>query len=130
MKNLRLSLINIWFTLTKNLVKKEDYRIITPYWCNRFLLYNGKPKTVKWWSFVQNYEGCFFRKSIEANIENGNITFKQFDTNTLTLGYPKSTDTSRIIEFEHKGIEIGYGNPEWGAEPGKLYFVIKHGKLL
>lgn len=48
----------------------------------------------------------------------------------MTLGYPKSTDTERIIKFEHAGIEIRTGNPEWGAEPGKLYFVIKHGKRI
>lgn len=46
----------------------------------------------------------------------------------MTLGCPKSTDKSRIKEFEHKGIEIRTGNPEWGAEPGKIYFVILHGK--
>ena len=48
----------------------------------------------------------------------------------MTLGYPKSTDTGRILKLYHKGIEIREGDPEWGAEPGKLYFVIKHGKIL
>ena len=48
----------------------------------------------------------------------------------MTLGYPKGTDTERIVEFEHAGIEIRTGNPDWGAEPNKLYFVIKHGKQL
>jgi hypothetical protein len=52
---------------------------------------------------------------------------KEFTQNTITLGYPKSTDKERILTFEHKGISIYYGNPEWGAEPNKLYFVIKHG---
>ncbi|MBV2197052.1 MAG: hypothetical protein KUL78_11195 [Flavobacterium sp.] len=58
------------------------------------------------------------------------LDFKKFDTNTMTLGYPKSTDSKRILKLEHKGIEIRKGNPEWGAEPDKLYFVIKHGKIL
>jgi len=48
----------------------------------------------------------------------------------MTLGYPKSNDTERILKLEHKGIEIRTGNPDWGAEPDKLYFVIKHGKIL
>ena len=48
----------------------------------------------------------------------------------MTLGYPKSTDTDRILKLEHKGIEIGYGKPEWGAEPNKLYFIIKHGSII
>lgn len=127
---LQLSLIQNWFDMTKSLVKKEDYRELTPFWCNRFLLYDGKQKTVKWWSFMQNYEGCFFRKAIESNIEIGKITFKHFDINKMTLGYPKSNDFERIINIEHKGIEIRTGNPDWGAEPNKLYFVIMHGAIL
>jgi len=127
---LQLSLITNWFEMTKAQIKMEDYRELTPFWCNRFLLYDGKPKTVKWWLFMQNYEGCFFRKSIERNIENGKITFKHFDINRMTLGYPKTTDKSKILDLEHKGIEIRTGNTEWGAEPGKLYFVIMHGAIL
>ena len=48
----------------------------------------------------------------------------------MTLGYPKLTDSDRILKIENKGIEIRTGNTEWGAEEGKLYFVIKHGKIL
>jgi len=48
----------------------------------------------------------------------------------MTLGYPKSTDLSRILKLQHKGIEIREGNAEWGAEKGKLYFVIMHGKVI
>lgn len=127
MKNLQLSLIKKWFDMTEYGEKPEDYRKLTPYWCNRFLLYEGEIKTVKWWSFMQNYEGCFFQKAIESNIENGKITFKNFETNTMTLGYPSKNDTSKILTYKHAGIHIGEGKPEWGAEKGKLYFVIKHG---
>ena len=56
--------------------------------------------------------------------------FKKFDSNIMTLGYPKSTDSDRFLKIEHKGIEIRTGNPEWGAEPNKLYFVILHGSFL
>ena len=48
----------------------------------------------------------------------------------MTLSYPKSGDKDRIIKFKHDGIEIRTGNPEWGAEPNKLYFVIKHGERI
>ena len=65
----------------------------------------------------------------ESNILLENMTFKQFTTNTMTLGYPSNSDKERIITFEHKGIEIGYGKEELGAEPNKLYFIIKHGEL-
>jgi len=58
------------------------------------------------------------------------VEFQIFNFNIMTLGYPKSTDTDRILKLEHKGIEIGYGKTEWGAEPNKLYFIIKHGATL
>lgn len=60
----------------------------------------------------------------------GGSPFAEFDCNVMTLGYPKSTDTDKILKLEHKGIEIRTGNPEWGAEPNKLYFVIMHGDIL
>ena len=39
----------------------------------------------------------------------------------LRNGYSKN---SPILECECF-IEIDYGKPEWGAEPGKLYYVLK-----
>ncbi len=116
--------------MTRSEVKKADYREVTPYWCNRLLLYEGVNRPVKFWSFMQEFEGCFFLRTIESNLENGKITFKLFENNIMTLGYPKLTDTERILKIEHKGIEIGTGVPEWGAVKGKLYFVIKHGKII
>jgi len=56
--------------------------------------------------------------------------FKPFTTTTITLGYPKDGDSERTRHYLHAGIEIRTGKPEWGAEPDKLYFVIKHGDKL
>lgn len=129
--DLQLSLIDFWFRLTKNLIKREDYRSITPYWCNRFLLQNGEKQKKEWWAkYLQYYSIETIINAIETNCQIHRVSFKNFTTNTMTLGYPKSTDTSRIIKFKHAGIEIKTGNPEWGAEPNKLYFVIKHGDRL
>lgn len=55
---------------------------------------------------------------------NGGEWVKQFDRLVFTLGYPKADDTERRITFKNPKIRIGTGRPEWGAEPGKLYFVI------
>lgn len=122
--NLQLSLKAKWFEMTKAGIKTEDYREITPYWCNRLLFKNkvGQTKTF-WESFIN--QDCF-----KNEIAISNVSFKNFTQNTMTLGYPKSTDTERILKLEHKGIEIRTGNPDWGAEPGKLYFVILHGKQI
>jgi hypothetical protein len=34
------------------------------------------------------------------------------------------------MTFEIKDIVIGEGKPEWGAEKGKEYFIIKLGRLI
>lgn len=123
MKNLQLSLTKQWFDLTKSGVKTEDYREITPYFAKRFLKYNDKKMSTSFWvSLLVGKE--FFEMFFD------DISFEKFDLNTMTLGYPKSTDSDRILKLEHKGIEIRTGNPEWGAEPNKLYFVILHGRFL
>lgn len=109
-KELRLPLKTQWFEMTKAGIKKEDYREITTYWCSRLCKHwfpSGSENPLDWL-----------------------IKYKTFTENVMTLGYPKSTDTSRIIKLEHKGIEIGYGKEEWGAEPNKLYFIIKHGNII
>ena len=105
--NLQLSLKTKWFEMTKAGIKTEDYREINEYWYNRL---------------VNNGTFDFQKTKI--------YSFKLFTKNTMTLGCPKSSDTERIIKYEHKGIEIRTGNPEWGAEPNKLYFVILHGAIL
>lgn len=46
----------------------------------------------------------------------------------FSLGYPKKGDSERRMTFELKDITIGEGKPEWGAEKGKRYFVLKLGR--
>jgi len=112
--------------MTESGEKTEDYREITIYWAKRLihnltdlLLDRHNPE------FVDNKD-CF---NFLTNPRN-NFGFKDFETNTMTLGYPKKTDKSKILIYAHSGITIRKGNPKWGAEEGKLYFVIKHGKRI
>ena len=127
MSNLQLSLKKQWFDLTKSGVKTEDYREINLYWFKR-LVYRYKD--------VLLYKGHHYNQISDKVIYNicthpvRMFGFVQFDSNIMTLGYPKSTDSERILKLEHKGIEIRTGNPELGAEPNKLYFVILHGSFL
>jgi hypothetical protein len=118
--NLQLSLTKKWFDLTKSGIKTEDYRELTEYWWVRLVQCGDIYRTIE-----------DSLNKIEAPVSEWKMLLpKYFEINTLTLGYPKATDSSRILKLEHKGIEIRTGNPEWGAEPGKLYFVIKHGAIL
>ena len=127
---LQLSLKSKWFEMTKAGIKKEDYREINEYWFKR-IIFNYK-KVFKYCT-GHEWDSCQCRDEyIKLIIDRKRtmIAAKPFDCNVMTLGYPKSTDTERILKLEHKGIEIRTGNPEWGAEPNKLYFVIMHGAIL
>jgi hypothetical protein len=122
MKNLQLSLKRQWFEITKAGIKTEDYRNINEYWIKRLVVPMIPDLSVqRVLSWICDNDLDLFDKF---------CSFKHFDTTTLTLGYPKSTDIDRILTLEHKGIVIGYGKEEWGAEPNKLYFIIKHGERL
>ncbi len=123
MKKLRLSLTGQWFEMTEKGIKREDYREITPYWCARLCLCYGKKHSKRMWKtllYVCNNDPVLL-------MSKEFVTFCDFDQNEMTKGYPKNTDAERIINLDHLGIKIGYGKEEWGAEPNKLYFVIKHG---
>lgn len=123
MKNLQLSLKTKWFEMTKSGIKTEDYRKITPYWVKRLIQPNDEGVTIE--AVIYYLNGGELHAFYSNRFE-----FKQFTQNTMTLGYPKTGDTEKILKLEHKGIEIRTGNPDWGAELNKLYFVIKHGKKL
>jgi|SRR6186713_1496633 len=110
--NLQMSLKRKWFEMTKAGIKTEDYREITPYWIKRLCF---KPNM-----------GCV--SDYPSHRQYGEFVIEQFDYNIMTLGYPSKDDHDRILKLPHAGIEIRTGNPEWGAEPGKIYFVIKHGR--
>lgn len=64
-----------------------------------------------------------FEDFVKRHVNNGDWV-NQFDKIVFTLGYPKVNDTERYLVFVNPKIKIGKGRPEWGAEPGKLYFVI------
>lgn len=113
--------------MTKAGIKTEDYREINDYWCRRLLRIKREIEHLSWVELIDELNDGI---SVEYKMKSVDGTFKQFTTTTLTLGYPSKTDAGRFIHFEHAGIEIRTGNPEWGAEPNKLYFVIKHGKRL
>ena len=82
--------------MIKSGVKLEEYRDNTVYWQRRLYM------------------------TMDANDNH----LKNFNTIVFTLGYPKSDDKSRRLIFKNPKIRIGEGKPEWGAEPGKQYFII------
>lgn len=111
MKTLTLSLKKKWFNMIKAGVKKEEYRDIKAKYFEMFCDHLNVYEINK----SNNFDVSFHLKWPE---ELG------YDTLVFTLGYPKADDTERRITFKNPRIRIGTGRPEWGAEPGKEYFVI------
>jgi len=130
---LRLPLNRKWYEMTDSGEKTEDYRELTTYWLSRIVnIYAPKesPNDGQW-----DYENMIYDLTINQSSLNEVLNaywakLKPFTTNTLLLGYPKKSAIRRIQKREHKGIEVRTGKPEWGAEEGKLYFVIKHGEQI
>lgn len=118
MKALTLSLKKKWFDMIASGEKKEEYREVSPYWIKRLLrcgiLCNGN---------------CVFTGKIVCPACR-HLKYASFDTVVFTLGYPKKDDMTRRIAFKIEDIEISEGKEKWGAEAGKVYFVIKLGERL
>ena len=128
---LRLPLVAKWFEMTKAGIKTEDYREINEYWLKRLFFHDWRSGELD-----QNMidevicELNKFSYSLKELDRWADFKPKHFNINVMTLGYPKSNNSERILKLEHKGIEIRTGNAEWGAVPNKLYFVIMHGAIL
>lgn len=104
-----------WYRMIEKGEKKEEYRELNYYWAKRIL----KDYPI-FWRF--NMTMC-----IEAGVFDMFLgkTFGGWDAIHFTLGYPKRDDEGRNMTREVEEIVIGEGREEWGAEPHKLYFVIK-----
>lgn len=128
--NLQLSLIKKWFDLTKSGEKTEDYREITSFWCNRLLLHNGKSQSKTFWenNFLTVLDIISFKNIVNENTHG--ISFKPVNKNIMTLGYPSFDDRHKYLHLENKGISIAFGKSDWGANPNKYYFIIKHGRII
>ncbi|PHN06963.1 hypothetical protein [Flavilitoribacter nigricans] len=96
---LHLNLKRKWFDMIRSGEKKEEYREIKPYW-NRI--------------FGQ------------ANILiNGRYYHPTDVIICFANGYRK--DRPEML-FECTGMKVSKGLPEWGAEPGKQYYVFSLGE--
>lgn len=102
MRILHLTLKKKWFDLIASGEKKEEYRDFKDYWINRL---------------------CNFG----TQVEHCGLDYKIFDIVEFKNGYSKESPTIRLQFIE---CYVDTGKPEWGAEPGKEYFVIKLGEII
>ena len=105
MKTLHLNLKAKWYDMIESGIKKEEYREIKPFWEKRFF------------------------KNFKHIDENGETVYtkivKDYDVVKFIYGY-----TKRSMMFKFGNIVINTGNPDWGAEEGVKYFVIKLGERI
>jgi len=123
MNNLNLNLQRQWWDKHLN-GKDQEYRVISPYWCAKFLMYKGEHKKAWWWELMLEHEGYNADEVMSQLIKTDEITFKQFDLLTFPNGM-----TPPIPKFEKdfKGLSIGIGKKEWGA-PDYPVFIIDCGE--
>lgn len=90
-----------WFDMILSGEKKEEYREIKPYWFNRF-----KHK-------LNIYHYGWYGGTLSIEHGFGEVLFRN--------GYGSDKPTIKCkVE-----ITEGFGKTEWGAEPNKLYYVLK-----
>ena len=114
---LDLPLKKKWYEMIENGIKKEEYREIKPYWCNRLLFMY--PFITQYWA------------GILARVKKGEIDFDEVLLEHGTRHYThvrfRYGYTKRTMLFELDSITIGKGKTEWGAPEDKEVFILKLG---
>ena len=109
MKTLDLVLKEKWYRMIESGEKTEEYREIKPYWIRRLT------------ELKLDFLPFSYRNGYQT------IPFKDYDKVIFHLGYSKDRPS---MTFALDKITINKGKLEWGAEEGKLYFVIHLGPRL
>lgn len=87
-----------WFDMIKDGIKKEEYREIKEYWTGRF---------------INNLYDLSIYTDNTIKEAQGTLAFKN--------GYQKNAPKIKCFV----NLVQDYGKEEWGAEKGKLYYVLK-----
>ncbi len=122
MKTLNLTIKKRWFDMIDARIKREEYRDITPFWikrlCNPSIFVDAKIPEGQWVNEITNkmhHDTLQWIRNVYSDV--------LFANGGHFGNVPKLT-----VKWD--GMHIGEGRPEWGAEPGKKYFVIKLGEKI
>ena len=115
-RELKLVLKKKWYDMIASGEKKEEYRAVTQYWWRRII--SGET-----WVSCDSYQHQMSRR------KKGPYWVRlrrRHDIVTFYLGYAKDRPS---MTFNISDLIIGnIGRQEWGAEPGKDFFIIKLGE--
>jgi len=127
MNILHLTLKKQWFDMILSGEKKEEYRVLKPYWLNRLYYNDDKDLYANDYAEEVTTElGSFNYSDAELEMWSG-WKKHNFDKIIFTNGYAKQAPR---IEIECLGLEVREGKAEWGAEPEVKYFVLKLGDMI
>lgn len=121
---LHLVLKDKWFQMYKDGLKTEEYREITPYWCNRLL--GSFPFGLYFWQMELNNNPPVKMYSPFASKHYLIYKFgsRSFRFVTFHRGY-----SNEKITFLLKNIRIDYGDMSLGA-PDTLCFILELGDFI
>ncbi len=97
-----------WFDMVLSGEKPEEYREIKPYWDVRI---------AKWLAIKPTKENI---EEIKEVLRQGNLSWIP----SLEAKFINGYGSSRPSFVADCDVSIGTGREEWGAEPGKEYYVI------
>lgn len=114
MKILYLTISRKWFDMIKSGEKKEEYREDVPFYQSRLICQTDE-------QLEDSYDLIYGGNIVGGVSELAIQKMRRYDYLELRNGYSKN---ARKIRLKNPRARYDYGKPEWGAEPGKIYFVI------
>lgn len=126
MNTLKLTIKKEYFDMILSGKKTEEYREIKKHWAVRLITYLREFDYLSFDEMLTDLKNPLERHHSLYDLEKyWQIERSVFDQVEFTNGYRA---TSPKATFECIGVIIRTGNPDWGAEPDKNYFVIRLGK--
>lgn len=126
MKELLVSLKPKLFKMTKSGKITEMYLEVNEYWFRKLVKnYRRIYYFILGERWMDSESKLLVINYIVRNMRS-HIVFREFSDNVIVLDSKTKSNKHKAIWAKHAGIEIRTGNPDWGAEPGRIYFVIKH----
>jgi hypothetical protein len=80
------------------------------------------PIKKKWFDMIYSGEKTEEYREISAYFER---RLQKYVGHSLNFGLRNGYSPKSPVILCHGIVDIGFGKPEWGAEPGKLYYILK-----
>lgn len=124
---LHLVLIKKWFD--RHLEDKtEEYREVTPHWCNRLLVWNSEVKSKRFWNNrMDDFTDKTAVQAIQHYILSGEIQKRYYSEIIFSHGM-KPMDVLPRFERNYLTLGIGNGKKEWGGTDNPV-FVLSCGEI-